>query len=86
MKINERFAEDHHLGVHLAVNVFVGTTILWFILKLGANLSPIWAISSMIAALDPHVDIAFSNFRPRLTNTLLGCPVGLPFPFLTGSP
>ncbi len=85
MKLNERFAEDHLLGVHLAVNVFVGTTLLWLILKLGANLSPIWAISSMIAALDPHVDVAFSNFRARLSNTLLGCTVGLLFLILPGS-
>ena len=85
MKIQERFAEDHLLGVHLAVNVFVGTTVLWIILKGGADLSPIWAISSMIAALDPHVDIAVSNFRARLFNTLLGCSVGILFLALPGS-
>lgn len=85
MKILERFAEDHLLGVHLALNVFVGTTVLWIILKWGANVSPIWAISSMIAALDPHVDVAFSNFRARLANTLIGCCVGLLFLVIGGS-
>ena len=85
MKILERLAEDHLLGVHLAVNVFVGTTVLWIILKLGGNVSPIWAVSSMIAALDPHVDVAVSNFRARLTNTLIGCAVGLLFVFIGGS-
>jgi len=85
MKLQERFAEDQLLGVHLAVNVFVGTTVLWIILKGVANLSPIWAISSMIAALDPHVDVAFSNFRARLVNTVLGCSVGLLFLVLPGT-
>ena len=85
MKIKERFAEDHLLGVHLALNVAVGTTVLWIILKLGADTSPIWAISSMIAALDPHVDVAVTNFRARLFNTLLGCAVGLLFLLIGGS-
>jgi uncharacterized membrane protein YccC len=85
MKIKERFAEDHLLGVHLAVNVFIGTTVLWAILEWGANTSPIWAISSMIAALDPHVEVAVTNFRARLFNTLLGCAVGLLFLVIGGS-
>jgi uncharacterized membrane protein YccC len=84
MKIRERFAEDKYFGVHLAVNVFVGTSVLWVILGYWAKLSPIWAISSMIAALDPHVDTAFSNFRARLFNTLLGCAVGILFLALGG--
>ena len=85
MKIKERFAEDRLLGVHLAVNVFVGTTVLWMILEWGASTSPIWAISSMIAALDPHVKVAVTNFRARLFNTLLGCAVGLLFLVIGGS-
>ena len=85
MKIKERLLEDRLLGVHLAVNVFVGTIVLWAILEWGANTSPIWAISSMIAALDPHVDVAVTNFRARLFNTLLGCAVGLLFLVIGGS-
>jgi len=84
MKIRERFAEDKYFGVHLAVNVFVGTSVLWVILGYWAKLSPIWAISSMIAALDPHVETAASNFRARLFNTLLGCAVGILFLALGG--
>ena len=45
MKDWKSFLKGDLLGVHLAVNVFVGTTLLWLLLRLGANTSPIWAIS-----------------------------------------
>lgn len=42
-----------------------------------AGLNPIWGIGSMIASVDPDVSLAYQNFRARLTNSLLGCAVGL---------
>jgi len=79
MKIFERFRKDHLLGVHLAVNMFIATAILWLVLRKLAGLNPIWAISAMIAAIDPHVTVAFQTFRARLTNALLGCVIGMFF-------
>jgi uncharacterized membrane protein YccC len=79
MKFLDRIPRDDLVGIHLAVNVFVATTVLWVALKQFEGLNPIWAISSMIASVDPHVKLAFSNFRARLTNALLGCAVGLLF-------
>ena len=71
------FFKGDLVGVHLAVNVFVATAVLWLLLSKIANLNPIWAISSMIASVDPDVSLAYQNFRARLTNAMLGCMVGL---------
>ena len=71
------FFKGDLVGVHLAVNVFVATAVLWLLLEKMAGLNPIWAIGSMIASVDPDVSLAYKNFRARLTNSLLGCAVGL---------
>ena len=34
------FLKGDLLGVHLAVNIFVGTTVLWLLLRLGATYEP----------------------------------------------
>lgn len=79
------FVGDDTLGLHLAGNIFVATTLLWLILRRGANTTPIWAIASMVAVIDPQVDLAYQNFRGRILNTLLGCAVGLTFLLVGGS-
>ena len=76
-EVLSRLREDGLLGVHLALNVFIGATALWFMLRLAAGLDPIWAIASMVAASDPSLGKAFATFRARLINALLGCGVGL---------
>jgi uncharacterized membrane protein YccC len=73
------------VGLHLAVNIFVATSILWLILRRGANTTPIWAIASMVAVIDPQLKLAYQNFRGRILNTLLGCVVGLTFLLVGGS-
>ena len=72
-----RFLADDLLGVRFALNVFVGTTILWVLLKHFADTNPIWAIASMVAASEPVVKNAVKMFRARLINVSLGCVVGL---------
>jgi uncharacterized membrane protein YccC len=79
MKAFERFLEDDLVGVRFALNVFIGTTIVWVVLKLIADTNPIWAIASMIAASDPQVKQAIRTFRGRIINALVGCAVGLFF-------
>lgn len=78
------FLGDDTLGLHLAGNI-VGTSLLCFILRRGANTTPIWAIASMVAVIDPQVNLAYQNFRGRILNTLLGCAVGLTFLLVGGS-
>src|ERR1700693_1559244 len=79
MKALERFLEDDLLGVRFALNVFIGTTALWLLLRLGNDTNPIWAIASMVAASDPKVEQAVRMFRARMINALVGCGGGLFF-------
>ena len=74
-----RFVQDDFLGIRYAAIVFVAATVLWLILSLGANTTPVWAISSMVAVIDPHLKAALATFRGRIANTLLGCSIGLIF-------
>jgi len=79
MRVLERLLEDDLVGVRFAVNVFIGTTALWLLLRLWADHNPIWAIASMIAAADPQIKNAIRTFQGRIINALLGCAVGLFF-------
>jgi uncharacterized membrane protein YccC len=72
-------------GVHLAANIFIATSILWVVLRFGANTNPIWAISAMIPAVDPQMKQAVTNFRGRILNALLGCATGLLFLLVGGA-
>ena len=72
-------------GVHLALNVFVATSLVWIVIRKWAGLNPIWAISAMLASSDPHVSVAFKHVRSRLINAVLGCATGLAFLMLGGS-
>lgn len=84
MKWFSRFKGDW-LGVHFALNVFIATTIIWLTLRHAADLNPIWAISSMVAATDPVITQARKTFWGRSINALLGCIVGLIFLVVGGS-
>jgi len=82
--IRRRVAADRG-GVHLALNVFVATSLVWLILRRLAGVNPIWAISAMLASSDPQVSVARKHVRSRLINALLGCATGLAFLLLGGS-
>ena len=82
--LRRRIAADV-AGVHLALNVFVATSLLWIVVRKWEGLNPIWAISSMLASCDPHVKVAFKHVRSRLINAALGCIVGLTFLLLAGA-
>jgi uncharacterized membrane protein YccC len=73
------------LGVRFAVNVFIASAILWYLLRVLADTNPIWSIASMVAASEPQVKEAMRMFRSRITNVLIGCAVGLLF-LLIGGP
>ena len=75
----DRLREDHLLGVHFALNVFISSIIVWITLGFFTNASPIWAMASMIASSEPVVKQGLKMFRSRLINTLVGCAVGLLF-------
>ena len=79
MNVFERFLEDDLVGVRFAINVLIGTTALWLLLRVVADTDPIWAIASMIAASEPRMQNAVRIFRARIINALVGCAVGLLF-------
>lgn len=72
------------VGIRFALNVFIATTIVWYVLENIADTNPIWAIASMIAASDPQVNEAVRMFRSRIINVLVGCVVGLIFVSIGG--
>ena len=79
------FASRDLLGVRFAVNVFIASAILWYLLRHVATTNPIWAIASMVAASEPQVKEAERMFRSRIINVLVGCAVGLFF-LVAGEP
>jgi uncharacterized membrane protein YccC len=79
MRMPQRFQQDELRGVHYALNIFVATTVLWIIVKVYGDSNPVWAISSMVATSDPQLRQSVATFKGRLTNTLVGCAIGLVF-------
>ena len=79
------FAKRDLLGVRFAVNVFLASAILWYLLRHVAETNPIWSIASMIAASEPQVKEAERMFRSRMINVLVGCAVGLLFVLVGGA-
>src|SRR5262249_3371967 len=80
-----RLVQGDIAGVRFAVNVFVASAILWFLLRHVADTNPIWSIASMVAASEPQVKEATRMFRSRIINVLVGCGVGLLFLLLGGA-
>ena len=79
-----RFVAQDLTGVRFAVNVFIASAILWYLLRYIAETNPIWAIASMVAASEPQVKEAARMFRSRIINVLVGCAVGLLFLLVVG--
>jgi uncharacterized membrane protein YccC len=79
-----RFVPKDITGIRFALNVFIGSAILWFLLKDVEDTNPVWAIASMIAASDPQVKEAARMFKARIINVLVGCGVGLFFLIVGG--
>jgi len=63
---------DRLEGWLFALNVAIGTTIVWHTLRALNDANPIWAIASMIASSDPQPDEARRMFRCRLANVAVG--------------
>jgi len=76
---------DRLEGWLFALNVAIGTTIVWHTLRALNDANPIWAIASMIASSDPQPDEARRMFRCRLANVAVGGASGLIF-LIVGGP
>jgi uncharacterized membrane protein YccC len=69
----------HRGGIawRFSANVFIGSTLVWFVLREIGGVSPIWAIAAMV--------VARHMFRSRIVNVLVGAAVGLMFMLVGGS-
>jgi hypothetical protein len=76
---------DRLQGWLFAVNVALGTAIVWHTLRAINDTNPIWAIASMIASSDPQPDEARRMFRCRLANVAVGGAAGFIF-LIVGGP
>jgi len=85
LKKRLRLSYEHILGIRFAVNVGISTVIVWSVLQLVPNASPLLAVASMVAASDPQPTQASKMFRARLINSLVGCAVGLFFLLIGGA-
>ena len=85
MKALQRFIKGDMHGIHYAVSTFIATAVLWLLVHELAERDPIWAISSMVATSDPLMKQAVLTFRARITNSLLGCAIGLLFIAIGGT-
>lgn len=79
MKVLDRYIKGDMHGIHYAVSIFIATAVLWICVHEIAESNPVWAISSMVATSDPLMKTALLILRSRITNTLVGCAIGLAF-------
>ena len=79
--VRQRFAltKADLIGFRFAINVGLGTMIVWQTLDAFGHRHPIWAIASMIAASEPEPGEARRMFRCQLVNTTVGSAAGLIF-------
>ena len=78
-------SQAHLIGMRFAINVAIATTIVWYTLPAVSDSNPIWAIASMIAASDPHPDVARRMFKCRLINVAVGSATGFIFLVVGGA-
>jgi uncharacterized membrane protein YccC len=79
------FPHPGRIAWRFAANVFIGTVVVWVVLREFEGVSPIWAIAAMVASTDPQTDVATRMIRSRFVNVFVGALVGLVFMLFGGS-
>jgi uncharacterized membrane protein YccC len=85
MTLAPSFPHRGAMAWRFAANVFIGSTLVWVVLREIGGVSPVWAIAAMVASTDPQTDVAARMFRSRIVNVLVGAAVGLLFMLVGGS-
>jgi uncharacterized membrane protein YccC len=85
MATGPSFPHRGRFAFRFAANVFIGSTLVWAVLSLFEDVSPVWAMASMISSTDPQMDVATRMIRSRLTNVSVGAAVGLAFMAVGGT-
>lgn len=66
-------------GAQYAIRILIGSVVAWLALHSVGHRDPLWAIISVIMVSEPEVRSAVLAFRWRVTNTVIGCAVGVAF-------
>jgi uncharacterized membrane protein YccC len=85
MATGPSFPHPGAIAWRFAANVFIGTIVVWVVLREFDEVSPISAIAAMVASTDPQMDVAARMIKSRLVNVLVGALVGLVFLLFGGS-
>jgi uncharacterized membrane protein YccC len=85
MATGPSFPHPGGIAWRFAANVFVGSALVWVVLREFEGVSPIWAIAAMVASTDPQMDVATRMIRSRMVNVFVGALVGLAFMFLASA-
>jgi uncharacterized membrane protein YccC len=70
------FFASNIVGIHYAVRICIGTTLLWYLTQAMHATSTLWAIISLIIVTEPQMRLAWLAFRSRMLNTFVGAIVG----------
>ena len=76
---------DRLSGLRHGGRILIGGAIAWLLLQSVGRTDPLWAMISVVVVTDSEVTAALKAFRSRISNTLIGCLVGMVFLFLFGS-
>jgi uncharacterized membrane protein YccC len=79
------FPHPGAIAWRFAANVFLGSTLVWVVIREFEGVSPIWAIAAMVASTDPQMDVATRMIRSRIVNVFVGVLVGMAFMFLASA-
>lgn len=60
-----------------ASKTFIGAVACWAVLHLLGIANPIWAMITVVLVSDPDLNTARTLVAARVTNTIVGCAVGL---------
>ena len=63
-------------GLHHALRICLGTSILWFLLQYIGDTNPLWAIISLVLVTETHLQGTWLNFKARMIHTIIGCIIG----------
>lgn len=66
-------------GAQYAIRILIGSTVAWLALHSIGHHDPLWAMISVVMVSEPELHSAVLAFRWRVTNTVVGCAVGVLF-------
>ncbi|HUO59357.1 MAG TPA: FUSC family protein [Candidatus Acidoferrales bacterium] len=76
---------DRLAGLRHGGRILIGSAIAWLVLQSVGRTDPLWAMISVVVVTDSEVTGALTAFRSRISNTIIGCVVGMVFLLVFGN-